>query len=749
MAATYTVVGTSLRRAEGEDKVTGRQQYTADVLLPATLWGKALRSPLPYARIARIDTAAARALKGVHAVLTAADLPDRLIGRRMYDITMLARGQVRHVGEKVAVVAADDADTAEEALGLIDVQYEELAPVFDPFAAMQPDAPLLHPDFASYRNAMPEVFGQHNVQSYAGWGQGDVERGFAEAPLVYEDTFTVPMQHQGHIEPHGCLVYVEGDGQVRIWHTGKQPFQTRDWLAEAVGLPQDRVTVYPVAIGGDFGGKGFLTDEPAAYYLSRATGRPVRMLMTYTEELTAGVPRHAAEVKIKSGLNRDGRLVARHVRLYFNGGAYGGYKPNLNLGGARYACGSYRIPHSRIDSYCVYTNQIPCGHMRSPGEAQANFAVESHTDMLARRLGMDPVAFRLLNVVEAGDVSAIGERWSDPRAREVVERAAAELGWDTPKPPNVGRGMATCNHDIGQGKAGSIVAVDESGAVTIITGVPDVGTGAHTMLRQVVAEELSIAPDDVTVQVGDTDTALWDSGSGGQRVTHVHGTATQGAARKLREALCELAPDLMRWPASGVRLEHGEFVADGARSVAFRELAARAARASGGRVAAQEAITLSYESGERTYTAQAVEVAVDPETGRVQIRRAVSVQDSGQVLNPQLAEGQVQGATVMGMGLGIMEGIEIEDGRVLSSNMGEYKLPSMQDVPAEMRAVFLDVPTGPCPFGAKAVAEAAISPISAAVANAVADAVGARVTDLPVTAEKVYRQLQATPPPAR
>jgi CO/xanthine dehydrogenase Mo-binding subunit len=742
MAATLTVVGSSLRRAEGEDKVTGRQRYTADVLLPGTLWGKALRSPLPHARIVRIDTSAARALPGVHAGLPADDLPDRLIGRRMYDITMLARGQVRYVGEKVAVVAADDPDTAEEALALIDVEYEELPAVFDPFEAMQPTAPLLHPDFPSYRNAMPEAFGLHNVQSTASWSLGDVERGFAEAELVYEDEFTVPMQHQGHIEPHGCLVHVDEEGRVRIWHTGKQPFQTRDWLAEAVGLPAERITVLPVAIGGDFGGKGFLTDEPAAYYLARATGRPVKMLMTYTEELTAGVPRHGAVIRIKSGVNRDGRLVARQVRLYFNGGAYGGYKPNLNLGGARYSCGSYRIPHTRIDSYCVYTNQIPCGHMRSPGEAQAIFAVESHMDMLARRLGLDPVDFRLRNVVEEGQVSSIGEHWTNPCAREVIERVAAELGWDAPKPPNVGRGLATCNHDIGQGKAGSIVSADESGRVTVLTGVPDVGTGAHTMLRQVVAEELSIAPDDVVVQVGDTDTALWDSGSGGQRVTNVHGTATQGAARKLRETLCELAPDLMRWPASGVRLERGGFVADGAgRRIGFRDLAARAAQASGGRVAAQESIALSYESGERTFTAQAVEVAVDPETGRVELRRAVSVQDSGRVLNPQLAEGQIEGATIMGMGYGVMEGLDIQDGRVTSAHFGEYKLPSIADLPA-MRTVFVDSEGGPCPFGSKAVAEAAISPPSAAIANAVHDAVGVRVTDLPVTAEKVYRLLQ-------
>jgi CO/xanthine dehydrogenase Mo-binding subunit len=748
MATTYTVIGQPLRRAEGADKVTGRQQYTADVLLPGTLWGKALRSTVPHARIVRIDTAAARALPGVHAVLTAADLPDRLIGRRMYDITMLARGRVRYVGEKVAVVAADDPDIAEEALALIDVGYEELPAVYDPFAAMEPDAPLLHPDFATYRNHAPEAEAFHNVQSYATWGQGDLDRGFAEADLVFEDEFTLAMQHQGHIEPHGCLIAID-DGQVRIWHTGKQPFQTRDWLAEAVGLPQERITVYPATIGGDFGGKGFLTDEPVAYYLARATGRPIKMLMSYAEELTAGVPRHGAVIKMKSGVMRDGRLVARHVRLCFNGGAFGGYKPNLNLGGARYACGSYRIPNARVESWCVYTNQIPCGHMRSPGEAQAVFAVESHTDMLARRLGMDPVAFRLRNVVELGDVTAIGEHWSDPRAGEVVERAAAELGWGAPRSaPNVGRGISTCNHDIGQGKAGSIVAVDASGAVTVITGVPDVGTGAHTMLRQVVAEELSIAPDDVTVQIGDTDTALWDSGSGGQRVTNVHGNATLGAARKLRDTLCELAPDLMRWPASAVRLERGEFMADGeGRSVAFRELASRAARTNGGRVAAQETLALSYESTERTYTAQAVEVAVDPETGQVTIQRLVSVQDCGRVLNLILAEGQVQGGTITALGYAMMEELPIEDGRVTTAHLGEYKLPSMQDIP-EMQSVFVEGRSGPCPFESKAVGEAAISPLSAAVANAIEDAVGVRVTSLPLTAEKVHRLLREQRPPA-
>jgi len=315
--------------------VTGQGRYVEDLSLPGALTVTFVRSPYAHARITRIDTAAARALPGVHAVLTADDLPDRLIGRRMYDITMLARGQVRYVGEKVAVVAADDPDIAEEALNRIVVEYEELPAVFDPFAAMQPDAPLLHPDFPTYRNANPDAVGQHNLQSYATWGQGDLDRGFAEADLVFEDEFTVPMQHQGHIEPHACLIAVDEQGHVRIWHTGKQPFQTRDWLAEAVGLPAEQITVLPVAIGGDFGGKGFLTDEPAAYYLARATGRPVRMVMTYTEELTAGVPRHGAVIRIKSGVNRDGTLVARHVQLYFNGGAYGGYKPNLNLGGAR------------------------------------------------------------------------------------------------------------------------------------------------------------------------------------------------------------------------------------------------------------------------------------------------------------------------------------------------------------------------------------------------------------------------------
>jgi CO/xanthine dehydrogenase Mo-binding subunit len=741
--SSYRVVGKPMRRIEGDEKVTGRKAYTADVRVPGTLWGKVLRSPLPHARIVRIDTSAARSLPGVHAVLTAADLPDRYIGRRLYDVTLLARGRVRHVGEKVAAVAAVDADVAEEAVGLIDVEYEALPAVFDPLAAMAPDAPLLHPDFASYRNA-PDVGGHRNVHAYATWGMGDVEQGFAAAELTFEDTFTVPMQHQAYIEPHACQVQIADDGQVLVWSTGKQPFQTRDWLAEAIGLPPERVTVFPTAIGGDFGGKGFVFDEPLAYYLARASGRPVKMVMTYTEELTAGVPRHGAVVTIKTGLTRDGRIVARHARLYFNGGAFGGYKPNQNLGGARYAGGNYRTPHALIESYCVYTNQMPCGHMRAPGEAQAIFAVESHTDMLAARLGLDPLEFRRRNTLEAGDPSSIGEYWHHPRAREALERAAGEAGWGSPKAaPNVGRGIATCNHDIGYGKAGTVVAVDERGQVSVLTGVPDVGSGAHTTLRQFVAEELGIAPEDVTIDVGDTSRALWDSGSGAQRVTFIHGTATVNAARKLKTMLCEQAPDLMRWPASAVRLEGGEFVADGAaRRVDFRDLAARAARANGGRLAARDVVEVHHETEDRTVTAQVVEVAVDEETGQVTLRKIVTVQDCGFILNPLIAAGHIEGAAITGLGYGVMEAVAVEDGTVQTANLGEYKIPSMRDAPA-LQSIFLDSEEGPSPFGSKAVGEISISPISAAIANAVDNAVGVRVTDLPVTAEKVYRLLKA------
>jgi len=734
----YTVIGTSVQRVEGVAKVTGGERYAGNVLLPGTLWGKALRSPHAHARIVRIDTSKARQLPGVQAVLSAADLPDTLVGRRLHDITVLARDRVRHVGEKVAVVAAEEPDVAEAALDLIQVEYEELPPVFDPLQAMQPGSPILHPDLRTYKNVtnVPDI---PNVHSYRTWKLGDVEQGFAEAELVFEDQFTTPMQHHGYLEPHSCVVRADDNGHVDVWSAGKQPFNMRGWVAQAAGIPEDHVTVHPVAVGGDFGGKGYVIDEIAAYFLSKATGRPVRMIMTYAEELTAAVPRHAAIVTIKTGVMRDGRIVARHAKSVFNTGAFGGHKPNVDssLSGSEAACGVYRIPHTLIEAYCVYTNQLPCGHMRAPGWVQATFAVECHTDMLAKRLGLDPVEFRLRNVIQPGDTAPTGVTWKNPRPKEALEQAVARLGWDGPKAANTGRGVALSYEHIGTGKSGAILSVDADGQFRLVVGVPEVGTGAHTMMRQLVAEILQVAPEDVSVELGDTNQALFDSGSGGDRVTHVAGTAVQRVAQRLLDDVRGFAAEIPSWVHEPVSPQEASVA-----GLAFKELAARVARAQGGRVEVREEVDLQQHLAERNFIAHAVETEVDPETGQVRVRRIVSAQDVGRVLNPMLAQGQVEGGAIPALGYAVMEDLTIEEGRVTTAHLGDYKLPCAGDLP-ELDSIFLDNNEGPAPFGSKPVGEVSIVGLAPAIANAVADASGVRITSLPVTAEKVYWGLRS------
>jgi CO/xanthine dehydrogenase Mo-binding subunit len=383
---TYSAVGKPLGRVEGPAKVTGAATYTADILLPGMAWGKALRSPLPHARIRSIDTTAAEHMPGVLAVLTAKDVPDVLIGRRVYDMPVLAKERVRFIGEKVAVVAAETPDLAEEALTRIEVEYEELPAVFDAEEAMKPAAPLLHPQYRLYPHAPAKYFSDlPNVHSHVTWQLGNVEQGFAKAAQVFDHTFTTHYVHQGYIEPHASVIAVEADGRVHAWISNKMPFRTRELLADAVQIPPEQIVVHLIPIGGDFGGKGSLMDLPLCYHLARRAGRPVKMVMTYTEELMAGNPRHPTTVLLRTGVTREGKILAREAKVVFNSGAYAAFKPTpvVNITGASQAAGAYGIPHVRIDAYSVYTNCVPAGHMRAPGDPQVSFAVESSMDMMA------------------------------------------------------------------------------------------------------------------------------------------------------------------------------------------------------------------------------------------------------------------------------------------------------------------------------------------------------------------------------
>jgi CO/xanthine dehydrogenase Mo-binding subunit len=379
-------VGQPIPRVDGPAKVRGLTRYTGDIDQPGILWGKVLRSPLPHARILNVDTSRAKTLPGVKGVITGQDVSPRLVGASLKDMAVLAREWVRYVGEEIAAVAAIDADTAEEAIALIHVEYEELPAVFDPLEAMKADAPIIHPDYASYDGPPTKAPNLRNVQTLVQQSKGDIEKGFAESDHIFENAYQTQMVHQGYIEPHACLVEVDGNGRVAVWSSNQGMFKLRSELAEYLELQETDIIVHPANIGGSFGAKDNLSHVPAAYYLSSLTGRPVKFVNTYNEELLACSPRHPAFVFLRVGVKKDGTFLAWEGKTFYNAGAYGAFKPKGSMTGALKAAGSYAIPHTRIQGYCVYTNQVPCGYFRAPGEAQTLFAVESHVEFIAGKL---------------------------------------------------------------------------------------------------------------------------------------------------------------------------------------------------------------------------------------------------------------------------------------------------------------------------------------------------------------------------
>ena len=469
-APEFTVLGRPIPRVEGPDKVTGHAHYAADVVLPDTLWAKNVLSPIPHARIASIDTSRALRVPGVRLVLTSDDIPFKRIGRRLKDYPVLARERVRFVGERVAVVAADSRDAAEEAALLVDVEYEELPALFDPLQAMEPDAPLLHPELRSYvgfPDYVPEEL--RNVCARMDMTRGDVAAGFAQADLVLEHTFRTGTMHQGYIEPHATVVAINESGRVEFWHANKALFRTKDEMAQIIDLPAEQLLFHAVSIGGDFGAKGSPGDAPAGYHIARKTGRPVKFITTNQEELTASTPRHSAVIKIKSGVKRDGTIVAREVLVVYNSGAYGAFRPNVQDGmlpGAGQAGGQYAIPNLHIDGRMVYTNEMPRGYMRSPGQPQAVFAVEAHTDLLAQALGMDRLEIRLKNAIRNPD-------GSESTAPALLRAAAEAVGWgeaggdkleagagDRVPSRLVGRGIGIAARNMGGGNGSSDITHD-------------------------------------------------------------------------------------------------------------------------------------------------------------------------------------------------------------------------------------------------------------------------------------------------
>lgn len=717
------ILGRDEYRVEGRAKVSGEAKYSADFELPGMLWAAFTRSTTPHARIASIDTSAARAMAGVATVLTGEEIGEHYQGRTLFDMPVIARDRVRFIGEVVAAVAAETREIAEAAAASIEIEYEELPGIFEPEEALAPGAPVLHehPERYPYTGKQRPAVPHPNVQGHHVAQKGDVEAALRGAARTFEHTFSTPRYHGGFIEPRATLVWIDGAGVLHVISTNKTPYALRDQLAVATGLPKSKIIVEPAFVGGDFGAKGFSPDEFPCYFLARATSKPVKYVRSYLDDLQATNVRHPSRITVRSGVDAEGRFVAVDIKVLYNGGAYGAAKPSPQVLPGGVAKTPYRIPNGRLTRTAVYTNTIPAGHVRAPGDIQIHFALESHVDMVARELGIDPLEFRLRNAVGKDDADIDGDLYLEPRAVEILETLRKVTDWSTPRPAGRGRGVALAVRHIGDGKS-FVNLVLADGKLVVRTGVADQGGGALSVAQRCVAATLNLDPGRIGVERANTASVEYDAGTGGSRETNAIGWASVDAATKLRARL-----EAHGWDGSGATFD-----------------------AAAAKLLAKEGpveVVGSHEGGHdhegpvaNNFSGYVAEVSVDDETGAVTIHDLTIVADVGAIINPVAHQGQVNGGVVFGIGSGFTEEMRLEGGKIVNLSLGEYKLPTQADIPP-LRTVLLETPGGPGPFGAKMAGELSTSGVAPAIANAVADACRARVTELPVTAERVYKAL--------
>src|SRR5579859_6437905 len=642
-------------RAEGQLKVRGAARYAADAAMPGMLWSATLYSPLPHARIVSVDATAARQLPGVRAVLTGAELGATLWGRRIRDWPLLAVERVRFVGDRLAVVAADTHAQAEAAVRAIDVQYAELPAVFDVLEALREDAPVLHPAGDAYAlfgpgsrapRSHPNVQGTQVVHK----DDAEIDLVFAQADHVFEHAFTTPREHQGFIEPPASLLWIDSGEVVRVVCTNKMPFGLRDQLVTVAGLDELAIDVDANYVGGDFGGKGQVYNELLSYFLARATGRPIKSVMSYTESLTTHNSRHSAHLQLRSAVDAAGRFLAHTMDVTFDGGAYAATKigPGVLPGGVFQGMAPYRVPHVRMQARAVYTNSMPGGIMRSPGELQGVWAAESHVDMIAQALGMDPIQFRLQNIVRQGDTDVTGAAVHLPQGAAVLERLQHELA-ARPRVPGRGRGIGLGTRHVGDGRSQMRLRLRPDARIEVETGLPDQGAGSHTVARRVVAAALGVDAGRVVVKYASTSGGVFDAGAGGSKSTHSIGAVAVHTGTALKRRLEELAAEVMGWPAGEVHLVSDRFVI-GEESVAFEAVAARIGHGEPVEVSGTHVPDPAHAEGvgNANFTAFAIEVDVDAETGQVTLLDVLQVADVGTIINPVAHDGQLKGGFAFG-----------------------------------------------------------------------------------------------------
>lgn len=759
-------VGDGIPRLEALEKALGAAVYTDDMVLPGMLHGALLLSPHAHARILSIDVARAKALPGVKAVVTGADLPPGArLGMLIKDENPLARDRVRYAGEPVAAVAADTIEIARAAVSLVDVRYETLPAVFSIDEALAPGAPILHEDFAGYFKVMDLGSLADNELCHSRIVHGDVDAGFAASDVIVEQTYETPAQYHAYLEPASALASVDVLDKVTVWSSTQSISRTQANIHEALGIPMAKIRAIAPRIGGGFGGKSEATVQIFAVMLARAARKPVKMVLSREEDMVAMRSRHPARIRVKTGATKDGRLTAREIEAWVDGGAYAEESPVIINVILFFCTGPYRFDAVRGEGHAVYTNKLRASAMRGFGNPQITFAVESQMDELAAALGMDPVAFRLKNLVQEGDRWLGGQPVRSGGLRECIELAVERSGWrNRPRGGKTvgdrrrrGLGIGLSGHVSAFMGSSAIVRLLEDGTVALNTGSVDIGQGGDTVMAQMCAGMLGLDVDDVRLVQCDTDASPYNSGTNASRSTHTVGRAIGAAAQQVGDQLKARAAFLLGCETDRLEIRPGGIVAlrDGNASLSFRDIALFAVNAAvgGGPIIGTGTVMqcepvdpvhtqmegmLSFDVvGAFTFGAQVVEVEVDETTGLARVVEAWCAHDVGRAINPQAVEGQIQGGFVQGLGYALFEELIWRDGHLRNPSFSGYKIPSSLDVPYAIHPLIVEVPDPNHPFGAKGVGEPPLIAAPAAIANAVADAVGVRVRTLPITPDRL------------
>jgi CO/xanthine dehydrogenase Mo-binding subunit len=750
MSTEHKNIGQPISRLESRDKVTGRAEYVHHLRLPNMLYAKIHRSSRPHARIVNVDTTAASEIEGVFRVVTIDDIkeviPDPYYGPAFHDQPILADGKVRFSGEPVAVVLAEDRHIAEHAASLITVEYEDIPAVFDEVEAMSGDVlvhDVLRPAATFADLKYLEGRSGTNVALDYRLRRGDVEAGFRASTHVFEHEFKLQTVMHATMEPMVSVADVAGD-RLTLYTASQSPSFVRIEIARLLKWPESRVQVKTPYLGGGFGGKLYIKLEALVVALSLLAGRPVKISLTMEEQFYT-ITRHPCTIRIKSGVDADGRIRARHTEAFWNGGAYADIGPRVTQKAGFTSAGPYDIDNVAIESYAVYTNKPPAGALRGFGAPQTAWAYERHTDLIAEALGMDKLEFRKKNLLSRERPQASGTIMRDAAVAEVLDEVARQLDWSTPIERGTGnirrgRGIAVGIKGITSPTTSvAIVNLSGDGSCFLSMGTVDMGQGSDTVMAQIAAEVLGIAAESVRVVHPDTDVTPYDMGTLGSRSTFHMGTAVRLAAEEakqkvevLRAELGEVAKDMS--PSQMLRTKYGmqagNIIGTGSFIPGYEKPDTKTGQTTKG--------TPFWGVG-----ATGAEVEVDIETGWVTVKRVINIIDPGQVLNPRLVKQQISGAAIMQLGFTFTENMVFKDGQLTNGSLADYKIPNIMDMPRDWVCEWVDSTQQDGPFGAKGAGEFSSIALSPAIGNAVADAIGIPLFDLPITPEGVYRALQA------